>query len=50
MKFRFRTRISGVASVSDQFETKKLNSKLEALNPKQIQNLKPKTKAIEFFV
>jgi hypothetical protein len=48
MKPRIEIRISGEASVSDQFEIKKLNSKLKTLNFKQTQNLKSKTKS--FFV
>jgi len=50
MKPKFEIRISGVASVSDQFEIKKLNRKLETLNSKQTQNLKSKTKIFELFV
>jgi hypothetical protein len=31
MKLKFEIQISGVASISDQFEAKNLNSKLETL-------------------
>jgi hypothetical protein len=57
MKFRFKMRISGVASALDPFEAQQLNSKLarsipqeSTLNSRQIQNLKSKKRAFEFFV
>jgi hypothetical protein len=41
---KLEIRISGEASIKDQLKIKKLDPKLETLNSKQTQNLKPKTK------